>query len=107
MTAASDRFDASVVQPACSSEALIASHLTSEEQCQMAMEHCKSESMLNFYQLYFCALETSDVFFFPIGVSKSEKIIQPAPLNTRSPNESKSLSFVFLRFLPYWWLSTY
>lgn len=66
----SELFDSSVVQPACTSEALFATSLTSDEQCKMALEHCESASILNFYYLYFCALNTTDMFFYPIGVSQ-------------------------------------
>ena len=62
-----ERIDASIVIPACSSEALFTAGLTTDEQCTMAMEHCESASLINFYKLYFCTLATSDLLFYPIA----------------------------------------
>ena len=34
----------------------------------MAMEHCESASLINFYKLYFCTLASSDILFYPIAI---------------------------------------
>ena len=54
----------------CTTEALFAEGLSSEDQCAMAMENCEAASAFNFYRFYFCTLSGSDLAFYPAGVSR-------------------------------------
>jgi len=45
----------------CTTEALFAAGLSTEERCLLALANCNAASAFNFYKLYFCTLEASDV----------------------------------------------
>ena len=46
---------------------------TTQDRCNMALEHCEGESIFNFYRLYFCTLQTNNLIFYPLGVSYSSQ----------------------------------
>ena len=54
----------------CSTEALFGPELSKQDQCMLAREHCEASGiMFNYYELYFCTIQSSNAVFFPIGVS--------------------------------------
>ena len=54
----------------CTTEALFGPDLSKQDQCRLAQEHCEASGiMFNYYELYFCTIQSSNAFFFPIGVS--------------------------------------
>lgn len=60
-----------IVDSLCTTESLFAEGLSSADQCKLATEHCEAASKINFYHIYFCTLETSNMLFYPVGVSHS------------------------------------
>ena len=54
----------------CTPEALFGPDLSKQDQCRLAQEHCEESGiMFNYFELYFCTIQSSNAVFFPIGVS--------------------------------------
>ena len=53
----------------CSVKHLFADHLTSDQRCELALQNCEATSLINFYQVYFCWLDSIDAVWYPFGVS--------------------------------------
>ena len=50
----------------CSLQVLLA---RAEDTCELARKHCESESIFNFYEMYFCTMGTNNWLFYPVAVS--------------------------------------
>ena len=70
----------------CTSEVLFAPGISQVEQCRLALANCDAAGMMNFYKLYFCTMETSNVSFYPIGVSTPS--LKAGPFQKQSDREN-------------------
>jgi len=56
----------------CSPETLgrpLNEYFTADDRCELAMNSCEPASIFNFFALYYCTFQASNLVFFPIAVS--------------------------------------
>jgi len=52
----------------CSADVLFDEYLTKNDRCTIVTEYCEGTSLIDFNQLYFCILGSSDAIFYPLGI---------------------------------------